>query len=66
MKKCREAQAPVYIIGNGSDLLIPDQGLRGVVIGFGGDFCKIRLEDETKIVWRPGGYVWRSCCQVCP
>lgn len=61
LKKCREAQAPVYIIGNGSDLLIPDQGLRGVVIGFGGDFCKIRLEDETKIVCGPGVTLAKLC-----
>lgn len=61
LKKCREAQAPVYIIGNGSDLLIPDEGLRGVVIGFGGDFCKIRLEDETKIVCGPGVTLAKLC-----
>lgn len=61
LKKCREAQAPVYIIGNGSDLLIPDQGLRGVVIGFGGDFCKIRLEDETRIVCGPGVTLAKLC-----
>ena len=35
LKLCKEAGAPVYVIGNGSDLLIPDQGLRGVVVGFG-------------------------------
>lgn len=28
LKLCKEAGAPVYVIGNGSDLLIPDQGLR--------------------------------------
>lgn len=61
LKKCREAQAPVYIIGNGSDLLIPDEGLRGVVIGFGGDFCKIRLEDETRIVCGPGVTLAKLC-----
>lgn len=61
LKKCREAQAPVYVIGNGSDLLIPDQGLRGVVIGFGGDFCKIRLEDETRIVCGPGVTLAKLC-----
>lgn len=34
---CREEQMPVTVIGNGSNLLVGDQGIRGVVIciGFG-------------------------------
>ena len=61
LRLCREAGAPVYVIGNGSDLLIPDQGLRGVVVGFGGDFCRIRLEEETKVVCGPGVTLARLC-----
>ena len=58
---CREADAAVYVIGNGSDLLISDQGLRGVVVSFGGDFCKLRLEDETKIICGPGVTLAKLC-----
>lgn len=31
---CREYEIPFYIIGNGSNLLVADAGLRGVVIAF--------------------------------
>ena len=61
LKLCKEAGAPVYVIGNGSDLLIPDQGLRGVVVGFGGDLCRLRLENETTIVCGPGATLAKLC-----
>ena len=61
LKLCKEAGAPVYVIGNGSDLLIPDQGLRGVVVGFGGDLCRLRLENEITIVCGPGATLAKLC-----
>ena len=61
LKLCKEAGAPVYVIGNGSDLLIPDQGLRGVVVSFGGDLCRLRLENETTIVCGPGATLAKLC-----
>ena len=32
VKICRENNIPVYVIGNGSNLLVKDGGIRGVVI----------------------------------
>ena len=29
---CKELQVPYYILGNGSNLLVSDQGYRGVII----------------------------------
>ena len=29
---CREQKVPFYVIGNGSNLLVSDQGYRGVVV----------------------------------
>lgn len=40
----REANAPWHIIGAGSDLLIADAGLRGLVIHLGDRFADIRIE----------------------
>lgn len=37
------------IVGNGSNLLVSDSGVDGVVISLGGDFEKIELIDETTI-----------------
>ena len=44
--KCRELELPWYLIGKGSDLLIADEGLRGVVIKLGERFSAIRVEGD--------------------
>lgn len=33
IRLCRQYEEPYYIIGNGSNLLVGDKGIRGVVIG---------------------------------
>ncbi len=43
---CREAQVPYYIIGNGSNLLVSDQGYEGVVIQIFKEMNEIRIESE--------------------
>lgn len=48
IKLCKEDNVPYFIIGNGTNLLVKDGGIRGVVI----KLCKldeIRLEDERII-----------------
>ena len=44
LRVCKAACAPIYILGNGSDLLVSDAGLRGVVIHFGEDFSAVAIE----------------------
>lgn len=36
LRLCREEQMPAIIVGNGSNLLVRDRGIRGVVLAFGG------------------------------
>lgn len=43
---CREEQMPVTVIGNGSNLLVGDQGIRGVVICIGLGMRGIRVDGE--------------------
>ena len=43
---CREEQVPVTVIGNGSNLLVGDQGIRGVVICIGFGMRGIRVDGE--------------------
>ena len=43
---CREEQMPVTVIGNGSNLLVGDQGIRGVVICIGFRMRGIRVDGE--------------------
>lgn len=44
---CREEQIPYVVIGNGSNLLVSDEGVRGVVIKIGKDFSRIRVDGTT-------------------
>lgn len=42
---CREMQAPFYIVGNGSNLLVGDKGYRGVIIQIYKNMNGIQVED---------------------
>lgn len=44
---CREAGAPVRIVGNGSDLLVADEGLRCVVVQVLDNLAGISIEGTT-------------------
>lgn len=44
---CREKGLPYFIIGNGSNLLVSDEGYRGAVIEIGGPLGRIRNEGES-------------------
>lgn len=43
---CKKEQTPYYIVGNGSNLLVGDGGIRGVVIGTKGAVNALRVEGE--------------------
>ena len=43
----REAGSPAVVIGNGSNLLVRDKGIRGLVIVLGEGFSGIRFEGNT-------------------
>lgn len=43
---CREEHVPVTVIGNGSNLLVGDKGIRGVVICIGSGMRGIRVDGE--------------------
>jgi UDP-N-acetylmuramate dehydrogenase len=49
----REGQ-PVYILGNGSNLLVSDEGVRGFVLVLGGEFATFSVDGTT--VRAGGGY----------
>jgi UDP-N-acetylmuramate dehydrogenase len=47
-KRCRENQVPTYVLGHGSNLLVDDAGVNGVVIHLsGGEFNKVTFEGTT-------------------
>lgn len=43
---CKEQQTTYYIIGNGSNLIVPDEGIRGVVIQLGKKFSHWELNQQ--------------------
>lgn len=47
IKKAKEENIPVTFIGNGSNLLVLDGGIRGVVIKFGNNFADTVVEDNV-------------------
>ncbi len=44
LKISSEFSIPLFVLGNGSNLLISDEGVRGIVIKMGGDFNSITVE----------------------
>lgn len=43
---CKEEEIPYYIVGNGSNLLVSDQGYRGVIIQIGKRFGQIEVKEN--------------------
>ncbi len=44
-KFCREGETPIFILGWGSNVLLPDEGLRGVVVRLRGEFESIQFHN---------------------
>lgn len=43
---CADRGVPLYVVGRGSNLVVRDGGLRGVVLVLGADFARIAVEGE--------------------
>ncbi|MDD6488426.1 MAG: UDP-N-acetylmuramate dehydrogenase [Clostridia bacterium] len=57
MKTCKKYNIPYFILGLGSNLLVSDNGIKGVVIKLGGDFTKITLLESDKNIVKCGAGV---------
>lgn len=53
IKECKKTNVPYYVIGNGSNLLVMDEGYRGVIIELGNKFSAVETE-ENKIRAKAG------------
>lgn len=47
IKYCKKNEIPYMIMGNGSNMLVGDGGIRGVVIKIGSNLNNIKIEDEV-------------------
>lgn len=61
LKECNTSGIDYMIVGNGSNLLVGDDGIRGVVIRLDGDFRKITLVDETTVYCGAGATLASLC-----
>lgn len=52
---------PVMVVGNGSNVLVSDEGIRGAVVSLAGNFCKIERTDETGIECGAGATIAALC-----
>lgn len=53
VKYCKDKEIPFIVIGNGSNLLVTDKGIRGVVIKLGKNFSEIKF-DGDKVIAQSG------------
>ena len=51
---CKKENLPYFILGNGSNLLVSDEGFRGAVIQIYRNMSDIEIESETKIRAKAG------------
>jgi UDP-N-acetylmuramate dehydrogenase len=50
LRFCAERKVPWFVLGSGSNLLVGDGGIRGVVLRLGGEFAGIAVEREPESV----------------
>lgn len=58
---CRENEIPLLPLGKGSNVLISDNGIKGIVMCFGSDFGKISLLDDETIYCEAGAGLTALC-----
>lgn len=61
LKECQTSDVDYMLLGNGSNLLVSDDGIRGAVIRLDGDFRKITLVDDITIFCGAGATLAYLC-----
>ena len=54
IKKCKELNIKPFVMGNGSNLLVTDNGYKGVIIKIGSNLSSMKLLDENTIECETG------------
>lgn len=61
VKCCNEHNIRYMAIGNGSNLLVADEGIDAVVIMLGSDYSDVKLIDDTTIYAQSGASLMKVC-----
>ncbi len=64
LKFCREYQVPLHLMGNGSNLLVDDEGVSGIVLCMAEHFSAITV-DGTRITAQAGALMGRIAQKAC-
>lgn len=48
LDKAKKYEIPVFIVGNGSNLLVSDKGYRGMIVQIGKEFSDVAVDDKCK------------------
>ncbi len=56
-----ERSIPLLVVGNGSNMLVSDSGIRGAVVTLAGEFSEIRLTEDTVIECGAGATLASLC-----
>ena len=67
LKECDACKEKYILLGNGSNVLVPDEGIHGTVLRLDGDFRNISLIDDTTIYCGAGAALGSLCkfAQIC-
>ncbi len=61
VKECNKSDIPYTVLGNGSNVLVSDEGLNGIVIHIAENLSKIKLLDDTTIYCEAGVKLGTLC-----
>lgn len=61
---CKEKGMPIYILGNGSNLLITEEGVRGVVLKISGNMSEYSVDEEAGILTAESGLSLSACAEA--
>ena len=64
LRLCRQEGVPCYILGNGTNVLAPDEGIRGVVI-LTSEMREISIKEETGVVKAGAGVLLSTLSMEC-
>ena len=61
IRRAGDNRIPLFILGNGSNLLVSDKGIRGIVLKLGGEFCDIGWNEDGTIRCGAGAQLSKLC-----
>lgn len=61
IKKCKDLNIKPFVMGNGSNLLVTDNGYKGVIIKIGSNLSSMKLVDENTIECESGVMMKALC-----